>query len=98
MTMIRHVVLFKFKPEVAEEERNSALSDLRALPDKISVIRELEVGEDVVRSPRSWDCALVSVFDDIEALNEYQVNDDHLAVALRLREMCESIASVDFEF
>ena len=96
--MIRHIVLFKFKPEVAEEERDSALKNLRALPEKIPVIREFEVGEDVVHSPRSWDYALVSVFDDLESLDEYQVNSDHVAAARRLRDMCESIASVDFEF
>ncbi len=96
--MIKHIVIFKFKPEVSGDERSSALTSLRGLPDKIPVIREFEVGEDVVRSPRSWDCALVSVFDDLEALNEYQVNEDHVAAARRLRELCESVASVDFEF
>ena len=98
LTMIRHIVIFKFKPDVAEDERDSALSRLRALPDQIPVIRELEVGEDVVRSPRSWDYALVSVFDNLATLNEYQVNEAHMAAANRMREMCESIASVDFEF
>ena len=96
--MIKHIVIFKFKPEVSGDERSSALTSLRGLPDKTPVIREFEVGEDVVRSPRSWDCALVSVFDDLEALNEYQVNEDHVAAARRLRELCESVASVDFEF
>ena len=96
--MIRHIVFFQFKPEVTGEERGLALAALRALPAKIPVIREFEVGEDVVRSPRSWDCALVSVFDDLDALNQYQVNEDHVAAARRLRELCGSVASVDFTF
>ena len=96
--MIKHIVMFKFRPGVTGEERSSALNNLRALPDKIPVIREYKVGEDVIRSPRSWDCALVSVFDNLEDLNEYQINDDHVAAARGLRDMCESVASVDFEF
>jgi len=95
--MIRHIVFFKFRPEVTEEQRRAALAGLRALPSKIPVIREFEIGEDVVRAPRSWSCALVSVFDNLETLNEYQVNDDHVAAAKGLRELCESVASVDYE-
>ena len=96
--MIRHIVFFKFHPEVTEQQRASALAELKALPAKIPVIREFEIGEDVVHSPRSWSCALVSIFDDLQALNEYQVHGDHVAAARGLRDLCESVASVDYEF
>ncbi|HWP43785.1 MAG TPA: Dabb family protein [Blastocatellia bacterium] len=96
--MIKHVVFFKFKPEVSRDERSEALGELRALPEKIDVIRSFEVGEDILRLPRSWDGVLISSFDDLGALEEYQRHDEHLPVARRLQMICDAIGSVDFEY
>jgi hypothetical protein len=96
--MIKHVVFFKFKPEVGEAERRSALDGLRALPDKIDVIRDFEVGQDVLRKSRSWDAVLIGTYDDLGALDEYQRHDDHVPVAMTMQRICEAVASVDFEF
>ena len=95
--MIRHVVFFKFKPESAAH-RTEVLDQLRALPDKIGVIRSFEVGEDVLHSARSWDAVLIAAYDDLQALDIYTRHDDHVEVALKLREICDAVASVDFEY
>jgi hypothetical protein len=95
--MIKHVVFFKFKPEASRDERREALDELRSLPDKVDVIREFEVGEDILGQPRSWDAALISTFDDLAALEEYQRHDDHLPVVRRMQLICDAIGSVDFE-
>lgn len=95
--MIKHVVLFKFKPEIDGPQRRLVLDELRALPSKIEVIREFEVGEDILRSPRSWDAVLVSTFDNLETMDVYQRHDDHQQVAVKLRAISESIATVDYE-
>ena len=89
--------MFKFKPEVEAGERRRVLEELRALAGKIDVIRKFEVGEDVLRSTRSWDAVLVSSFDDLEKLEHYQRHDDHIAVAMKLREISDAIATVDYE-
>jgi hypothetical protein len=96
--MIKHIVMFKVKPEAEADEWKKVLADLRKLPDKIDVIREYEVGEDVLRSPRSWDAVLVSTFDDLEALQTYARHEDHVEVALRIQGLVEMVASVDYEF
>lgn len=96
--MIRHIVLVKFKPEAEENARKEALAALRQLPEKIDVIRDYEVGEDVLRSKRSWDFSIDSTFDDLEALQKYIQNDDHVAAALRLQALAEAVAVVDSEF
>ena len=96
--MIKHIVFFKFKPETSASDRRSVLNDLRALPGKIDVIREFEIGEDVLRAARSWDAALVAVFDDLGALDHYSRHDDHVAVVMKLRELTEGAVSIDFEF
>ena len=96
--MIKHVVFFKFRPETSDNERKAALDELRALPDKIDVIREFEVGEDILRSARAWDAALIAAFDDLEALQKYSRHDDHLPVVMKLQTICDSIGSVDYEY
>lgn len=95
--MIRHIVFFKFKPEVSAAQRSSVLDELRSLPDKIDVIRSYEVGEDILKKPRSWDAALIGTYDDLQALEAYSRHDDHLEVALKLKDLCDEIGSVDCE-
>ena len=96
--MIKHVVFFKFKPEISGDERRSVLDELRALPDKIDAIRELEVGEDIMRTARSWDAVLIGIYDDLDALQRYQRHDDHVPIAMKMQRLCDAIASVDFEY
>ena len=96
--MIRHVVFFKFKPEVSAANRTAVLNQLRALPDKIDVIRSFEVGEDVMQLARSWDAVLIATYDDLQALDIYTRHDDHVEVVLKLREICDAVGSVDFEY
>jgi hypothetical protein len=95
--MIRHVVFFKFKTDAGEEQRAAAMDALGSLPGKIDFIRDFEVGLDLVRSPRAWDGALVSTFDDLDALNRYATHADHLPVVEIMKATCEAIGSVDFE-
>lgn len=96
--MIKHVVFFKFKPEAAAAKRNAALDALRSLPEKIDVIRSFEVGEDLLHIARSWDAVLIATYDDLGALELYTRHDDHLEVVLKLREVCDAIGSVDYEY
>ncbi|MGV3607868.1 MAG: Dabb family protein [Planctomycetaceae bacterium] len=44
--MLRHVVLFKFKPEVTPAQVNEVVDAFRALPSKISEIKGFECGTD----------------------------------------------------
>jgi hypothetical protein len=96
--MIKHIVFCKFKPEATDGERKQALDALRELPGKIDVIREFEVGEDVLRAPRSWDAVLVATFDDLDALQKYARHDDHTAAALKVQAVCDAIGAVDYEY
>ncbi len=95
--MIRHIVFLKFKPEATAEQRREVIEDLRALPAQIDVIREYEVGEDVLKSPRSWDAALVGTYDSLEALRTYSDHPAHVAVVQKIRAISEGVASVDLE-
>lgn len=94
--MITHIVLFKLK-EPTPENIATAVSRLASLTDAIPTVRSLAVGQDVVRSPRSYDVGLIVKFDDMAGLDVYQPHPAHVPVATYMRDMSESIVSVDFE-
>ncbi|MGD8694775.1 MAG: Dabb family protein, partial [Syntrophobacterales bacterium] len=53
--MLRHVVFFKFKDGVGEEEIVDLEKSLAELPPVIPEILSYEFGRDVVRSEKSYD-------------------------------------------
>lgn len=95
--MLKHIVFMKFKPDVTETGIHQLKQALGGLPALIPEIREFVFGRDILHTERSWDFALVSAFDNVEAMNRYQVHPDHQVVLRRVREMCDGIRVVDFE-
>jgi quinol monooxygenase YgiN len=94
--VIRHVVFFKFRGDVGASDRDAVLDSLAALASLVDGIVNFEVGRDILRLPRSWDAVLVSTYADRDSLDAYQQHETHVAVAARLRELCESVGSVDY--
>lgn len=94
--MITHIVLFKLvdrSPENIEKARD-VLMDMEG---KIPQLRHLEVGTDVLRSPRSYDLALVTKFDSMDDLQTYQAHPVHVKVADYMASVRESAVAVDYE-
>jgi len=98
MDMIRHIVLFKFKKDTANESREKLISALRDLKNLRPLVKELEVGVDVAGKPNSYDIALSSVFETFGDVERYAVHPDHLKVVKLVEELCESSVKVDLEF
>lgn len=94
--MIVHAVSFKYKAETTAAQRADHRAKLKALAD-LDGIADFKVGEDVVRSPRSYDTGLVVIFKDRAALDGYAINPRHLPVAQLGRDLSDSIVAVDFE-
>jgi antibiotic biosynthesis monooxygenase (ABM) superfamily enzyme len=95
--MITHVVMMKFKNEIDPQEIDELEALLDQLPDRINEIQSYDFGRDVVRSERSYDFALVSIFANLDTLNHYQTHPEHQAVVQKLGRMCEHIVTVDYE-
>jgi len=95
--MLNHIVLMKFKPGVRESDIEELERQLDNLPNEIRQIHMYEFGRDVVRSERSCDFAIVSLFANIEALREYQGHPEHRKVLDLIGSICESVHTVDFE-
>ena len=94
--MLLHLVCFKYKSDVDAAARAQHRERLGALKGLDGVI-DLKVGEDVVRSARSYDTGLSITFSDRAALDAYQKNDRHIPVAQLGVSLSEHIVAVDFD-
>ena len=94
--MLLHLVSFKYKSDVDAATRARHRQRLAALNNLDGVI-DLKVGEDVVRSPRSYDTGLAITFPNRAALDAYQKDDQHVPVAQFGAGLCDQIVAVDFE-
>ena len=95
--MINHVVLMKFKPEAQESDIVKLEKHLEELPNKIVEIHSYEFGRDILRSERSYDFALVSLFANVESLERYQKHPEHIKVLKIVGEICDSVIVSDFK-
>lgn len=95
--MLYHLVLMKFKPEIEDADIDALEKAFERLPDIIVEIQSYEFGRDIVRSERSYDFGLVSLFANMEALNRYREHPDHQKALARIKKMCADIVAVDFE-
>jgi hypothetical protein len=94
--MVVHIVSFKYRADVDAATRQQHRERLTTLAT-IDGITELKVGEDIVRSVRSYDTGLAITFTDRAALDAYQKNPRHVPVAQFGVSLSEHIVAVDFE-
>jgi hypothetical protein len=94
--MIVHLVCFKYREDADRTARATHRQGLRDLAD-IDGILDLKVGEDIVRSERSYDTGLLVLFRDRPALEQYAVHPRHVPVKQLAVGLCASIVSTDFE-
>lgn len=80
-----------------QETLNKIKNDLEGLKDKISEIKEIEVGIDFNGSDAAYDVVLYSVFENKEGLNTYQNHPEHLNVAVFIKSVVTSRVVVDYE-
>ena len=92
--MIKHVVMWKFKPGT-EKEMNEFISGLRGLYGVIPQIRSQEVGVNVLAG--NYDAVLISTFDSLSDLEAYKNDPRHVAVAALCKEIRTDRVAVDFE-
>lgn len=98
--MIRHVVAFQLSAHNAPE-RSDAIAGIRSrLEPLVSVIPgvvSLELGEDVGKVASHWPLVLVSVHDDLAALEAYQAHPAHVSALEWINTVVSGRAVVDYE-
>ena len=92
--MIRHIVLWKFRPGT-EAEQERFLNGLQGLFGVIPQLRRCEVSRDL--GGGSYDAVLLSEFDDLAALEAYKADPRHQAVSALCRSIRTDRACVDCE-
>lgn len=97
--MVKHIVTFKLtgsdvqRREIAEAFRNALLQ----LPDKIDVLRSIEVG--INENPaETWDVVLTAVVDTMADVEIYARHPAHVAAAGLLAGHKADRACVDYTF
>jgi stress responsive alpha/beta barrel protein len=78
--MFRHVVLFRWKPEADQEQKQAVAEELRKLPSEISELRGYHVGPDAGMRAGNYDFAVVADFDDPGGYIAYRDHPAHRAV------------------
>jgi len=94
--MLTHIVCWKYKSEITQEQKETHLAKLKNLPNVIPNIISFNIGFDVLHLERSFDLGLVAVYPDRAALDFYTVDAAHQEAAKMGREIAERVVSVDF--
>jgi quinol monooxygenase YgiN len=91
--MIRHIVMWKFRPGT-EAEQQKFLEGLRSLQGVIPQLLRSEVAVNVGEG--NYDAVLVSEFESLEALDIYKNDPRHQAVAALCKSIREDRVAVDY--
>jgi len=95
--MLTHIVVWKYRADVAQEIRAEHLERLRSLHSVVPGIESFGVGVDTLHGPTSYDTGLVAIFRDRSVLDAYTIHPDHVAVVQFSRDITDRMAKVDFE-
>lgn len=98
--MIRHIVLFQFREELSaaskQEARERFKKKILALPEKLSLIRSIEVGFNS-NLDEKWDICLNGLFENIDDVKTYATFPEHVAAARELKQFLSGRSCVDYE-
>ncbi len=95
--MIKHIVMWTFKDEVAEADKLEMKRQLEALKGVVSSLVNIEIGLDLSKKEASMDMVLYSEFQTAEDLAAYAVHPAHLKVVEFVKPLVCDRAVVDFE-
>jgi hypothetical protein len=95
--MVRHVVLCKFRNSVSAEQRENTMDMLCALGRSVSEVQEWSVGKQALPSATAYDVAIVSGFENMEALERYRNHPNHVKVKDFLKGVADLVV-VDYEY
>lgn len=99
--MIKHIVMWKLKDSARGVSKDQNALELKSvledLKNKISVIKQIEVGINFNKSSAAYDVVLYSEFDSQQDLQAYQKHPDHVKVVDFVNEIRDDRAVVDYE-
>lgn len=99
--MVKHVILWQLRDELLDDEKKSVKNGIKAglegLKGKIPGLIDIQVNCNGLDSSNA-DVMLDSSFESVDALKNYAVHPDHVAVAdSKVRPYTKSRVCLDFE-
>jgi hypothetical protein len=97
--MIRHTVLFRWKAEATEEDRQQVANEVAKLPSMVPSIRAFASGVDAGLAEGNFDFAVTADFDDKAGFFAYRDDLGHRDIIKQyILPLAEVRAAVQFEF
>ena len=97
--MIRHTVLFSWKPDTTDEQKQRATTELGKLPSIVPSVRAFASGPDAGLAPGNFDFAVSADLDDEAGFFAYRDDPGHREVIQRhILPITAQRVAVQFEF
>jgi len=97
--MIRHAVLFQWKPGVTDEQKRFVATELATLPTLVPAIRAFALGPDVGINEGNADFVVTADFDDEAGYLAYRDDPDHRAIVTKhLGPLVANRTAIQFQF
>ena len=98
--MIEHVVMWQVKDSIEGMDKEQIMRQMKErlldLPEYIPEIKSFSVAFNNNINGKNMDVALLSSFDDLEALNRYVVHPEHKKVAGFISQVVTARAAIDY--
>ena len=96
--MFRHVVVFRFNPDVTHEQKQSIIDELRTLPGIIPELRDYRVGLDAGVNEGNHELAVTADFDHVDSYLVYRDHPQHQRIIVEhIRPATTDRAAVQYE-
>jgi hypothetical protein len=92
-----HILMWNYKDDIPEGDRHRLEEELLSLPSKIPALREVRRGPVVGGRNQSFTHCFVMLFDNLQALADYNSHPDHLHFSHPFREACAVQVVIDVQ-
>ncbi len=75
--MIRHMLLFRLKPEVSSEAQEMLFAKLRELPSSFPAMRDFELGRNMSERDQTFSYGMTVAFESNDELQAYLNSELH---------------------
>ncbi len=94
--MIKHIVMFNFKNQNKDKNIKKAKEMLNGLINTVPSLKNIEVGINFSKEDRAMDLSIITLFDNIEGLEEYANHPEHLKVVKFIKEVINNSKVSDY--
>ncbi len=95
--VLHHIVVIRLKEGTSEEQAETVLAALAALPAAVPQIRSFTCGRNLGLTPNAADLAFHATFDNADDFAAYRAHPAHVAFGTEvLRPVMESVTPIQF--